>query len=286
MSVSQLSADSDALMVADAIDLPAYLERIGYHGPLVPTPELLATLVERHMAAIPFEAIDVLLDRGVDLAPSAVDTKMLAGQRGGYCFEHASLLRRALLAIGFPVESHLARVWVHGGLEAPVPAATHASLKVSAGERLWLVDVGFGGFMANQPLVWQPDTPQQTRFGAFRITETAHGFMVESQHRGRWSPLYEILDFDWQPVDFEMANHYVAEHPASHFRHELMVARTQGDSRSTLAGNRLKIASVDGACDERRLDADGLADALATVFGLPVAADWRPLLERVAAGTD
>lgn len=286
MSISRLSADSDAMIVANAIDLPAYLERVGYHGPLVPTPQLLAALVERHMAAIPFEAIDVLLDRGVDLAPSAVDAKLLAGQRGGYCFEHANLLRRALLAIGFPVESHLARVWVHGALEAPVPAATHASLKVSAAERLWLVDVGFGGFMANEPLVWQPDTPQQTRFGAFRITETANGYMVESRHRGSWSPLYEILDFDWQPVDFEMANHYVAQHPDSHFRRDLMVARTQGGTRSTLAGNRLKIVNANGTCEERRLDADGLADTLATVFGLPVAADWRPLLERVAARTD
>ena len=51
----------------DAIDLSSYLARIGYTGPLQPTPEVLAGLIERHMAAIPFEAIDVMLGRGINL---------------------------------------------------------------------------------------------------------------------------------------------------------------------------------------------------------------------------
>jgi len=87
--------------------LIAYLDRIGYTGSLVPTLGLLTTLIERHMAAIPFEMIGVMLDRGADLTPGAVDRKMLAGQRAGYCFEHASLLRRVLRAIGFPIANTL-----------------------------------------------------------------------------------------------------------------------------------------------------------------------------------
>jgi uncharacterized protein (DUF934 family) len=59
----------------DAIDLSAYLTRIGYAGPLRPTPDVLTGLIERHMATIPFEAIDVMLGRGIDLSPEQVDGK-------------------------------------------------------------------------------------------------------------------------------------------------------------------------------------------------------------------
>ena len=38
-----------------------------------------------HVAAIPFEAIDALLGRGVDISPAAVDAKLVGGRRGGYC---------------------------------------------------------------------------------------------------------------------------------------------------------------------------------------------------------
>lgn len=72
-----------------AVDLDAYCAQIGYHGPRTPTLETLYALHEHHPAAIPFEAVDVLLDRGVDIAPAAVDDKLLRAGRGGYCFEHA-----------------------------------------------------------------------------------------------------------------------------------------------------------------------------------------------------
>ncbi len=52
-----------------SVDLDAYFKRIGYDGPRTPTLETLRALHERHPAAIAFEAIDVMLDRGVDIAP-------------------------------------------------------------------------------------------------------------------------------------------------------------------------------------------------------------------------
>ena len=54
-----------------SVDLVAYCARIGYDGPLTPSLETLRALQELHPAAIAFEAIDVLLDRGVDIAPAA-----------------------------------------------------------------------------------------------------------------------------------------------------------------------------------------------------------------------
>jgi N-hydroxyarylamine O-acetyltransferase len=37
--------------------------------------------------AIPFENLDVLLGLPIDLAPAALEQKLIHGRRGGYCFE-------------------------------------------------------------------------------------------------------------------------------------------------------------------------------------------------------
>lgn len=191
-------------------------------------------------------------------------------------------MQRALQTIGFSVRKHLARVWMHDGLEGPAPPATHATLTAEVGDRTWLIDVGFGSITPDRPLVWQMNTPQQTAYGTFRLTRTRDGHLLESRHTSRWKPVYEILDFHWQDVDFTLANHYTATHPDSPFAHGLKLALTERESRITLSGNRLKRIAHDGSREERKLDAAQLADVLATQFGLPVESDWMPLLQRVA----
>lgn len=265
------------------VDLAAYLKRIGLSGALPPTQETLRSIISHHMASIPFEAIDVLLGRDISLDPRAVDDKMLHRQRGGYCFEHTSLLQRVLQALGFSVETHLARVWVGHMPEGPAPAATHASLKVVVDDALWLVDVGFGSFMPNEPLAWQPDLPQQHAYGDYRLRKTMSGFMVESYHDHAWQALYEILDFPWEPIDYQVANHYVSRYPDSHFRSRLMVAVTTPEARYTLASNRLKIARVEGGIEEHRLTVEEMIDTLGGRFGLNVESCWIPVLERIVA---
>src|SRR5699024_12704843 len=84
------------------VDLDAYCFRIGYDGPRTPTLTTLRALHERHVATIPFENIDVLLNRGIDIAPAAVDDKLITAGRGGYCYEQNGLFKRVWTTIGFP----------------------------------------------------------------------------------------------------------------------------------------------------------------------------------------
>src|SRR5690606_5219644 len=120
-----------------AVDLRAYCARIGYSEPLTPTLETLAALQELHPAAIPFEAIDVLLDRGVDLAPAAVDAKLLGARRGGYCYEHTGRFKRVLEAIGFEVEGLIARVNWMAPRDAPLRPPSHMTLRVTIDGEAW-----------------------------------------------------------------------------------------------------------------------------------------------------
>ncbi|MCX5740953.1 MAG: arylamine N-acetyltransferase, partial [Proteobacteria bacterium] len=71
-----------------SLDLDAYFARIGYAGERAPTRATLYAIVHAHVGAIPFENIDVLLGRRVDLAPAAIVQKLVHDRRGGYCFEH------------------------------------------------------------------------------------------------------------------------------------------------------------------------------------------------------
>lgn len=268
---------------ADAVDLEAYCARIGYEGALTPTLETLCTLIEQHTAGIPFEAIDVLLDKGVDLAPSAVDAKLIAARRGGYCYEHNGLLRRVLSAIGFAVEPMVARVRWMLAPGAPPTARSHMVLKVTIDGAAWLADVGFGSCVPTSPLRLGTTEPQPTAHETFRVIPFGEGHLLQADVLGRWMPVYQIDPGRQLPIDYEVANWFTATHPSSHFRHRLIVTRTTAEGRHVLLANRLTIRPPKGEAEQRFLDADQLERALADIFTLPVDPVWRPMIARAVA---
>ena len=264
------------------IDLGAYFDRIGYSGPAEPTLDVLRKLVELHPAAIPFEAIDVLLDRGVDLSPAAVDAKLIGRRRGGYCYEQNGLLFRALAAIGFQVESLASHVRWMSEPGAALPPLTHRVLRVTIDGVPWLADVGFGSCVPTAPLRLDIADPQPTQHETFRIVRMGPQFLLQAVVEDRWRPVYSIAAEPWLEGQYEMANWYTSTHPSSHFRHRLIVTRTTCEARYILAEGRLTIRRPDGSADKRFLDADGIMDALGRIFLLPVEQEWRPIAERAA----
>jgi len=97
-----------------------------------------------------------------------------------------------------------------------------------------------------------------------------------------WLPVYLVSPAPCRSGDYLMANYYSSTYPESRFRHDLIVARTTPATRYALLNNRLTIRHAVGGSERRFLSADQLELALAEVFRLPVAPDWRPLIERVA----
>lgn len=266
------------------VDLAAYAVRIGHTGPLRPDLATLRALHARHPDAIPFENLDVLLGRGVDLAPAAVDAKLIGRRRGGYCFEQNGLFRRVLLAIGFEVTGLAARVRWNAPAGTPPPARTHMVLRIGLDGEDWLADVGFGTCALTAPLRMATDAPQSTGHDSYRLVRFGEDLLMQVRRDGAWLPVYEIGPEPQRDADYEAANWYTSTHPTSHFRHGIRVARTAADCRYTLLDGRFGIRRPDGRTERTTLDADGIERALGDVFGLPVEPEWRPAIERAAAG--
>lgn len=262
--------------------LTRYLARIGYAGPVAPTLEVLAALQAAHIAAIPFEAIDALTGVGIDIGADAVAAKLIDRRRGGYCFEQNGLFQRVLKAIGFEAEAMLGRVrWMLPG-DAPATPRTHQVVLVTLDGRPWLADVGFGAAVPPRPLAMDSEAPQATHHESYRVLRGGFGWEVEAQIGDAWQPLYRLDDAAAPPVDCVVGNWYTSAHPESHFRHQLIAARTTNEARYGLRDNRLTTRLADGRTDRRYLTADEIERVLGEIFLLPVEPNWRAAIERAA----
>ncbi|QJY48538.1 arylamine N-acetyltransferase family protein [Pseudonocardia broussonetiae] len=216
-----------------------YFARIGLPAPAVPDLAALRDVVAAHTRTIPFENLDPLTGRDVDISPAAVTAKLVDGGRGGYCFEQNTLLRSVLDGLGYRVTGLAARV-VWGVPPGAAPTAlSHMLLRVELPEGPHLVDVGFGGQTLTGVLALVPDVTQETPHEPFRVhLDPASDGVHEMQARigDGWRPMYR---FDLRPapeIDYEVGNWYVSRHPRSGFVTGLRAGRAAPDRRFALGG--------------------------------------------------
>ncbi|MGC1547592.1 MAG: arylamine N-acetyltransferase [Rhodanobacter sp.] len=265
------------------IDLDAYLQRIGYDASPVANVETLRRLAIAHAAAIPFENLDPLLGVPVDISPAAVERKLVHEGRGGYCFEQNLLFAEVLRAVGFEVSELIARVlWTQP--EDAITAQTHMLLRVELDGESWLADVGFGSQTLSGALRLQADIEQSTSLEPFRLIMVNDEWRMQAKIRGQWLTLYRFDLQHHHPIDYVVANHYVSTHPASHFTHSLIVARTMTDRRLTLRNREYTIRRLDSEPERRTLrDAAEIRSVLTSEFllRLPEHAELDRRLDRL-----
>lgn len=256
-----------------AIDLDAYLQRIGWHGP-APRADLpsLRQLAVLHAAAIPFESLNPWLGLPVVLSLQALQDKLVRQRRGGYCFEHNGLLRGVLEQLGFQVIGLGARV-VWGLPELVATPRTHRLLQVTVDDAPWLVDVGFGGLTLTGVLRLQADIEQPTAHEPFRLLHHPDDWLGEWHQQARigetWRTTYRFSLQPQHAFDDELASHYTATHPTSRFVNHLIAARALPDRRLTLLDRDLRIHWLGGASEHRVIaDPVALSRVLTEDFGL------------------
>ena len=250
------------------IDLDRYFARIGYRGPRTPTLETLNGIAAAHVQTIPFENLDVLLGRRIDVDPAAIERKLVGDRRGGYCFEQNALLLTVLTALGFEARPLSARVRYQRPRDF-MPARTHLCVRVEL-DGPWLADVGIGGLSMSSAIRLVLDEPQPTPHETRRLVKDGNVLFHQVLFGTEWHDLYELTLEEMPPIDREVANWYTSTHPASHFKSRLTAARALPDGgRLSLLNRDLTVRSRDGSAEHHQVQSpDELLDVLDRRFGL------------------
>ena len=246
------------------LNLPAYLARIGYRGPLEPDHATLAGLLAAHMNAVHFENIDVLLGRPIRLDVESVQAKIVQAGRGGYCFEQATLLNAALCALGFSTSLRAARVTL---VLAPDKAPRgHMIIVVDVPEGRFIADPGLGGLGCRVPVPLD-GTPVEDVGEVNQIVFDGQYRTLRIRSGDRSYDAWTFGSDADNSADFEVANHWFATHPASPMYQRLMLRAMTPGGRVTVMNRDVTIRSNGQASRHRLEDRTALRRLLREVFG-------------------
>lgn len=259
--------------------LPDYLRRISYDGELAPSLNVLEALLAHHVQSVPFENLDVQLGAKLTTDPAAAFEKIVAGQRGGWCYEQNGLFGWALTEIGFDVTRVAAAVMrIERG---DIANANHLCLLVRPVDstQTYLVDVGFGGSMF-APIPLAETNHQQVPFHiGLRKTDDGHWRFWEDLGKGEFS-----FDFRVETADEDALSdkcEFLQTDPSSGFVQNLVAQLRLPDQHKTLRGRIFSLATSNGI-DTRVLDsANELLVVLRDEFFLdvPAAGELWPRIE-------
>jgi len=267
-----MTIQQDPNDIERTLDLDAYRARVGYSGDRPPCFETLRSLHLAHATHIPFENLDILLGRSIELDLASVQAKLVAGRRGGYCFEHNTLFAAMLEALGFSVTRLGARVLM--GTEGIRPR-THMLLAVHSEGAQWLADVGFGASGILAPILLDQDAPVEQFGRVFRVDNRGSVRVLQTLQPEGWFNLYAFTLEPQYAIDYVLANHYTSTHPESTFVKTLVVQCMTQDSQWFLRDRELTEINRDGTTKRNVPDDESLLAELAGVFGLHFPAGTR-----------
>jgi len=247
------------------LNVPAYLDRIAYTGPLVPTVEVLRNLHRAHLLSVPFENLDIALGREIVCDESAFIRKIVECRRGGFCYELNGAFASLLRAIGFEVTLLSARAPRDDGSDGP--EFDHLALRVDLDEP-WLADVGFGDSFV-EPLRLRSGAEQSQGGWTYRVVECGSSLCLERAERDAvWKVQYSFTLTLRSLDDFAAMCHYHQTSPESPFTRKDVCSVATPDGRITLTDR--KVIFTRNGCREERLlasDAEWQA-ALKEQFGI------------------
>jgi N-hydroxyarylamine O-acetyltransferase len=258
-------------MPANQIDVDGYLARVGYSGAREPTLATLNELHWRHVSAIPFENLDVLRQRPIRLDLASLQQKLVGDRRGGYCFEHNSLLYAVLQALGYVVTPLLGRgLWRNRNRpDLPQVPRTHMLLRVDLPEGSYLADVGYGGAGYPYPLRLSPGLVQPTSHGTYRVVELEYEYEVRAEIGKERGGVYRFSREPQTLIDYEPLNWFTSTSPQTGFTRHLIVSLLTEEGRYIISDDEFTLYRDNQPIMRRRLTSVGtLADVLAEYFSL------------------
>lgn len=242
------------------MNIDAYLERIGVNGSdRSPSSQFLGELQYGHLLAVPFENLDIHWKRPITLNLDQFYSKIVNLRRGGFCYELNGLFNELLKSLGYATRLISARVCRPDGTAGP--EYDHAAILVSLDHDEYLVDVGFGDFVAH-PLRLAVGEEQKDQTGSYRIEKMNEGsFVVKKFQDGEWRGSYVFTDKVRALSEFAEMCDFQQFSPESHFTKGKICSIMSENGRKTLTDKKF-IVTANGTKDESDVDSDENFDAL------------------------
>ena len=245
------------------MQLGAYLDRIGYRGPVAPTLECLTGIHRCQALNVPYENLDVHLGVPVGQDIEVIFDKIVKRRRGGWCYEMNGLLGWALREIGFDV----ARVTgaVHRRDRGDSALGNHLVLLVRL-EKTYLADLGLGDGI-REPIPLEEGSCRQGSL-EFRLERLTDGYWRWHNH-SFGNPA--TADFREAPADEDLLKEkvqFLQTSPESVFVQNLAFEIMRPDSVVTLVGRVLSEKSANGEYKTVLNSPVEIEAALADNFGI------------------
>ncbi len=219
----------------------AYLDRIGYRGPVAPTLECLTGIHRCQALNVPYENLDVQLGVpvGQDIGP--IFDKIVNQRRGGWCYEMNGLLGWALREIGFDVMRVTGAV--HRRDRGDSTLGNHLVLLVRL-EKTYIADLGLGDGI-REPILLEAGVHRQGEL-VFRLEQLEDGYWRWHNH-GFGNPA--TADFRDAPADEDLLNakvQFLQTSPESVFVQNLAFEIMRPESVVILIGRVLSEKTAGG----------------------------------------
>jgi arylamine N-acetyltransferase len=261
--------------VTASVDVAGYLRRLGIKDPAgPPCAASLRRLHAAHVERVPYECLEIALERPTTVDP-AESARRVIGGRGGYCFHLNGAFSLLLRGLGYQVTRHVGGVQ---GAEGGSAGATgnHLVLTVSGLPSpecpggVWLVDAGLGDAL-HEPLPLAEGVYRQGPF-TYRLRPSEvepGGWRFDHDPRGSFFG----MDFRPEPAQmsrFATMHQHLSTSPDSGFVKVTCAQRRDASGADTVRG--LVLTRV--GSNERTVILETPGDyfeALADVFGLTLA---------------
>lgn len=267
-----------------ALDLEAYLARIDYRGAVTPSLETLKALQQAHLAAVPFENLDIVTGGEIRLDLESLQDKLVRRRRGGYCHEQNILFATLLDRLGFEVEGRSARMLMGDDAHTVTPLG-HTMLVVKMAGGNWLVDVGVGNVGPREPIRLEVGNEVSHGTWEYRLERSPLGYwLLRHRRHGSWFNIYQFSDEPYFRADFAENNYLVSHHPASPFVRRIVAQHNGAEIRLALTDLELKVFRPGSEPEPHQIAATELPSVLHERFGLELAPEQERLLLR-RAGT-
>lgn len=215
--------------------------------------EGLTKLQEHHLQNIPFENLDIVVGRKIELGYLHLYNKIIHKHRGGYCFELNTLYAELLRSLGFRLKPVLGRVWLSNPKN--LPPRNHLAYLVELDGSTFVSDVGFGGLVSRIPLDINNSSLVPDKDGVIRILPLDdHQFMIQRHNEKEWMNLYSFENLPISEEDIEISNYYMSTNSNSHFYYHRFAGRNTNDGRISLFNNKLTFRKGMKKLESRRVD--------------------------------